>query len=58
MTELTADCPLCLFEVPISDDILSGEIITCPNCDIELEVWRIGNEVKLKVLEEGEDWGE
>jgi len=55
-----AKCPVCLAEFELPDDVLLGEIVTCPDCGSELEVKEIkGSEVELKeVVIEKEDWGE
>ena len=48
----------CEFDVP--DDVIVGEIVTCPDCGLELEVTKIEAgliEVKSAKVE-GEDWGE
>jgi alpha-aminoadipate carrier protein LysW len=48
----------CDFDVP--DDVIVGEIVTCPDCGLELEVARIeAGKIELKSAKvEGEDWGE
>jgi alpha-aminoadipate carrier protein LysW len=53
-------CPECAAEFEAPDDVVIGEILTCPDCGLELEVTEIsGDEVKVKVLQvSGEDWGE
>lgn len=53
-------CPECDGELDIPDDVISGEIVSCPDCGMDFEV-RIekGGEIELKPAEiEGEDWGE
>jgi len=47
-------------ELEIPEDILQGEILSCPSCGLELEVKQIqGESVELQELGiEGEDWGE
>lgn len=53
-------CPECLAEIEIPEDALVGEIVSCPDCGLELEVESIlGEKVKLqKLVIEKEDWGE
>ena len=53
-------CPECLAEIEIPEDALVGEIVSCPDCGLELEVESIqGDKVKLqKLVIEKEDWGE
>ena len=55
-----ARCPDCDAEFEIPDDIMPGEILSCPSCGLELEVKQIRGEfVELQELGfEGEDWGE
>jgi alpha-aminoadipate carrier protein LysW len=55
-----ARCPDCDTEIEVPDDVMKGEIISCPSCGLELEVTEIkGDSVELKELGiEGEDWGE
>jgi len=55
-----ARCPDCDEELEIPEDVLQGEILTCPSCGLELEVKQIqGENVELSELGiEGEDWGE
>ena len=53
-------CPECDGEIEIPDDVISGEIVSCPDCgmDYEVEITEKG-EIRLKPAEiEGEDWGE
>jgi len=57
---LKAKCPECDADLTIPDDVLDGEIVSCPDCgmDFEASVKKSG-EVELKPAEiEGEDWGE
>lgn len=53
-------CPDCDAELEIPEDVMQGEILSCPSCGLELEVKRIhGASVELQELGiEGEDWGE
>jgi alpha-aminoadipate carrier protein LysW len=53
-------CPDCDAELEIPEDVIQGEILSCPSCGLELEVTKIqGESVELKELGiEGEDWGE
>jgi alpha-aminoadipate carrier protein LysW len=57
---MKARCPECDAEVKIPDDVIIGEIVSCPDCGQELEIVEITNgSVKVKAAEvEGEDWGE
>lgn len=42
------------------DDVVVGEIITCPDCGTDFEVIKVNkDEVSIKTAETvGEDWGE
>lgn len=53
-------CPECDADLTIPDDVLDGEIVSCPDCGMDFEARRKENgEVELKQAEiEGEDWGE
>jgi alpha-aminoadipate carrier protein LysW len=44
----------------LGDDVLVGEIVTCPECGLDLEVKSIsaGRVEVQPVVVEGEDWGE
>ena len=55
-----ANCPDCDAEIEVQDDVMKGEILSCPSCGLELEVTKIeGDCVELIELGiEGEDWGE
>ena len=57
---MKARCPECDAEVKIPDDVIIGEIVSCPDCGQELEIVEITNgSVKVKAAEVGgEDWGE
>ena len=57
---VNANCPDCLAEIDILDDVLVGEIVNCPDCGLELEIINIENgKVELQKLAiEKEDWGE
>jgi len=53
-------CPDCGGEIEIPEDVLQGEVLSCPNCGLELAVKEIKEDsVGLQELGiEGEDWGE
>jgi len=52
-------CPECESELEIDDlDVDEGEVISCPECGVDLRVLSIGPiELELAPLEGGE-WGE
>jgi alpha-aminoadipate carrier protein LysW len=47
-------------EIEVPDDAMVGEIVSCPDCGLELEVKTVDNgNVELEKLSiEKEDWGE
>ncbi|MCH2396934.1 MAG: lysine biosynthesis protein LysW [Nitrososphaerales archaeon] len=53
-------CQDCDATMKILDDVVVGEIISCPDCGNEFEVSKIdSNSVTLSPAESvGEDWGE
>jgi len=55
-----ANCPDCDAKIEVPDDVMKGEILSCPICGLELEVTENkGDCIELKELGiEGEDWGE
>ena len=55
-----ARCPDCDAELDVPEDIVKGEILSCPGCGLELEVKQIkAGCIDLQELTiEGEDWGE
>lgn len=55
-----AKCPECEAEIQISDDIMAGEIVSCSDCGLELEVKKTEEQALelQKLTLEKEDWGE
>ena len=56
-----AECPACFYEWEHEDDdVVAGEVITCPDCGLDLEIVEITDTgLKLETLEASdEDWGE
>ena len=54
------ECKECAAEIPVADDAIVGEIITCPECGSDFEI-TAKNEgvVEIKRAESvGEDWGQ
>jgi len=52
-------CPDCEAAVSIPDDAVPGEIVTCQDCGLDLEVVKSGQTYSVKALVvEKEDWGE
>ncbi len=54
----TAECPVCGADVELSDDAVVGELITCPECGVELEVVSVNPPEVAEAPQEEEDWGE
>jgi alpha-aminoadipate carrier protein LysW len=55
-----AKCPDCEGEIRVPDDATVGEIVSCPDCGLDLEIKQINlDRVDLKEISiEKEDWGE
>lgn len=53
-------CPDCSAEFDVPDDVMVGEIVSCPDCGLDLEVVKVeGSNVELqRIAIEKEDWGE
>ncbi len=52
-------CPDCEATVAVPEDAVQGEILSCPDCGLDLEVTRVGENQAIKALVvEKEDWGE
>ena len=55
---LAAECPDCAAKVPLSDDVMAGEIVQCPECGRDLETVAGDPWSLIAAPEEEEDWGE
>lgn len=55
-----AKCPECDAAIEVPDDAIQGEIVSCPDCGLDLEIRFDENGTPyLEPAEvEGEDWGE
>jgi len=52
-------CPDCEAIVAVPEDAVQGEIVSCPDCGLDLEITRTGGSQAIKALVvEKEDWGE
>ncbi len=52
-------CPDCEAIVAVPEDAVQGEILSCPDCGLDLEVTKVGENQAIKALVvEKEDWGE
>lgn len=56
MTE-TTECPECAGAIALPKPV-SGEIVDCPDCGVELEVVTANPILLALAPEEAEDWGE
>lgn len=56
----TAKCPDCEAEIDVADDAMIGEILSCPDCGLELELGKAEDQTLelIKLAIEKEDWGE
>ena len=51
-------CPECIADISLDNGTVSGEIIVCPDCGVDLEVLSLEPlQLDLAPMEE-EDWGE
>lgn len=58
MSQPTFECPECAAAVPLAADVMQNEIVTCPDCGIELEILSLDPlHVDYAPMVE-EDWGE
>jgi alpha-aminoadipate carrier protein LysW len=57
---LKVECKDCAAEFSIADDVITGEIITCPDCgsDFEITVKNDGGIETKRAESVGEDWGQ
>ncbi|MCP8322727.1 MAG: lysine biosynthesis protein LysW [Candidatus Methylarchaceae archaeon HK02M2] len=53
-------CSECDGEIELPENLIVGEIVTCPDCGLDYEVSEVTSDgVSLKKAEDiGEDWGE
>lgn len=54
------ECQECGADISVPEDVVVGEIITCPDCGGEYEITsKVEGNVDLKPAERvGEDWGQ
>ncbi|EQB68118.1 MAG: hypothetical protein AMDU1_APLC00004G0060 [Thermoplasmatales archaeon A-plasma] len=57
---METECNVCGGSLQVPDDVIKGEIVSCPDCGVEYEVSEIrdGNPVLRAAEEIREDWGE
>jgi alpha-aminoadipate carrier protein LysW len=58
MERNSAECPECAASVALDEKVVSGEIVQCGDCGVELEVVRDGDIALRRAPDEEEDWGE
>jgi alpha-aminoadipate carrier protein LysW len=51
-------CPVCDADVKVADDVMTGELLTCSDCGVELEVTSVSPLAVEEAPEVQEDWGE
>ncbi len=52
-------CEVCGTEFDIPDDVVDGELVSCPTCGQKYQVVVSSSNIQLKKIEvEAEDWGE
>jgi alpha-aminoadipate carrier protein LysW len=56
--EKNGECPVCAAAVALPEDTVQGELITCPECGVELEVISLEPPQLAEAPQEEEDWGE
>ena len=56
----TVECQECGAEISVPEDVVIGEILTCPDCGAEYEIAsKVEEKIELKPAERvGEDWGQ
>ncbi|HEX9973485.1 MAG TPA: lysine biosynthesis protein LysW [bacterium] len=52
------ECVVCGAELTLADDTVVGELITCNECGVELEVTGVNPVTVAEAPQEEEDWGE
>jgi alpha-aminoadipate/glutamate carrier protein LysW len=57
---LNIECKDCGAEIKTPDDVVVGEIVTCPDCGADFEiVSKTAEKLEVKPAESvGEDWGQ
>jgi len=51
-------CPVCEAEIQLGNDTVEGELVTCPDCGVELEVTSVNPIELTEAPQEEEDWGQ
>ncbi len=58
MVSEPVECPECAAKIALQEDVMKGEIVTCAECGMELEVVAGNPWGVAPAPEEEEDWGE
>ncbi len=62
MKTISATCPVCDAQVPLSADVETTEVVSCPECKVRLVVGDIDKQKQNATLAKApnveEDWGE
>lgn len=53
-----APCPVCDAAVVVAGDAILNELISCPDCGIELEITALAPPALAQAPGEEEDWGQ
>ena len=57
MSKIT-DCPVCGVDIKFEEGTEQGELLTCAECGIELEVINVDPAEVAEAPQEEEDWGQ
>lgn len=57
---MESDCEMCGGNIAIPEDVIEGEIVSCPDCGLDFEInTQSSGTIILRPAEEiKEDWGE
>lgn len=57
---LETECTVCGGNISVPEDVIKGEILSCPDCGLDYEIQEVSSDtVSLVTAEEiKEDWGE
>ncbi|MSP14606.1 MAG: lysine biosynthesis protein LysW [Chloroflexi bacterium] len=58
MATATVECPECGAELQLDEGSIKGEIISCSDCGVDLEIISVKPPKVELAPEEEEDWGE
>lgn len=57
---METECTTCGGNISVPEDVIKGEILSCPDCGLDYEIQEVSSEtISLIAAEEiKEDWGE